>query len=444
MQSHNEVKKWLAAGAMISLVALSLAGCGGSASTAEPKTTAADFTEPTQPVTLTYAGAAYAAADIKPVLDAFNKAHPNITVKYEAVPFTDFNSVLGTRLTNKTNAIDVFDTDMPRTNAYEARGWLADLTTAFPDLKKSVDPGSLQASTVGGKLVAMPYQTSTNFMYYNKDLLTKAGIKFPSASPDARMTWDTVTADAKSAQRAGAKYGLVFDQIDRYYQLQPLMMTSGGGAGATGAKNLTPAVTNAGWESALRWYGKLFADKVSPRGVTDAETPDLFASGQVAYYVGGPWWGPKFEGNKALNFGVAPFPTFQSGKAATPTGGWSLGLNPKSTKANAALIFMKFMGIDNGGYAQYISSLAVPPSNLAGSSKFYASPAFADPRMAGAVDLMKSELANTATLRLQTVGYVEFEDIMTKTFSDIINGGNVPTALDAASKDLTDAWSKLK
>jgi len=48
----------------------------------------------------------------------------------------------------------------------------------------------------------MPYQTSTNFMYYNKDLLTKAGIKFPSASPDARMTWDTVTADAKTAQKA--------------------------------------------------------------------------------------------------------------------------------------------------------------------------------------------------------------------------------------------------
>ena len=102
------------------------------------------------------------------------------------------------------------------------------------------------------------------------------------------------------------------------------------------------------------------------------------------------------------------------------------------------------MGIDNGGYAQYLSSLAVPPSNLAGSSKFYASPAFADPRMAGSVELMKSELANTATLRLQTVGYVEFEDIMTKTFSDIINGGNASTALDSANKDLTDTWSKLK
>ncbi|MFX6334947.1 hypothetical protein ABTF54_19980, partial [Acinetobacter baumannii] len=65
-------------------------------------------------------------------------------------------------------------------------------------------------------------------------------------------------------------------------------------------------------------------------------------------------------------------------------------MNPKETaeKANASAIFMKFMGIDNGGYAQYLSALAVPPSNLDGSAKFYESSAFMDPRMAGVVDLM--------------------------------------------------------
>jgi len=203
-------------------------------------------------------------------------------------------------------------------------------------------------------------------------------------------------------------------------------------------------VTSDAWVKAFSWYGSLFSDRLSPRGVTTAETPDIFASGVVAYYVGGPWWAPKFEAQKDLDFGVAPFPAFAGGKAATPTGGWSLGLNPASQKKRAALIFMKFFGLDNGGYAQFLTALAVPPSNLKGADRFYDSTPLKDVRMAGAVDLIKYELAHTAVLRLQTVGYVEFEDVMTHAFDDIINGADVVKTLKSASDQLTDAWSKYQ
>lgn len=435
-----------ALGGLLALT-LGLAGCGGAPENDTINGVApAELSEPAEPITITYAGAAYDAKQIQPVIDAFQDAHPNITVTYEAVPFDDFNSVLAARLTNSSDSIDVFDVDMPRTDAYVARGWLADLTATFPDLESVVDPGSYEAATVDGKLVTMPYQTSTNIMYYNKTLLKAADIPFPGSAPDQRLTWEQVTDNATKAVAAGAANGLVFDQIDRYYQLQPLAESAGGGPGGTGEGNLTPDITNEGWKSAFTWYGSLFANKLSPRGVAVADTPNLFAAGQVAYYVGGPWWGTQFTAESDLDFGIAPFPAFEGGKAATPTGGWSLGLNPKATadKANAAALFMKFMGIDNGGYAQYLSALAVPPSNLEGSSKFYDSETFKDPRFAGVVDLMKYELDNTATLRLQTVGYVEFEDTLTKAFSDIINGTDADTALQKASDQLDDAWSKYR
>jgi ABC-type glycerol-3-phosphate transport system substrate-binding protein len=447
MAVHSEVKRWVAVIASASLGALALTACAGhSGSGATSGAVPASLTEPTSPITITYAGAAYDATQIQPVLDAFHKAHPNITVKYEAVPFDSFNSVLAARLTNSSDAIDVFDTDMPRTAAYAQRGWLADLSKTFPDLKSVVDPASLQAATVDGKLVAMPYQTSTNILYYNKKLLSAAGVAAPSADPKSRLTWEDVTTDAQKAKAAGAQYGIVFDQIDRYYQLEPLAISAGGGAGGSGDGNLTPDVTNDGWVKAFTWYGKLFSDGLSPRGVAVADTPNIFAAGQTAFYVGGPWWGTQFTGAKDLDFGVAPFPAFSGGKPSTPTGGWSLGLNPKDSgdKANAAAIFMKFFGIDNGGYAQYLTALAVPPSNLQGSAKFYDSEVFKDQRFAGVVDLMKSDLSNTATLRLQNVGYVEFEDIMTKTFDDIINGTDAKTALTSASSQLTDTWAKYK
>lgn len=447
MRTHNDVTRWLAAGAGAALALAALTACSGSGGAGTIDGVApSSLTEPTEPITITYAGAAYDAKQIQPVLDAFQAAHPNITVNYEAVPFDDFNSVLAARLTSSQDAIDVFDVDMPRTAAYAARGWLTDLTDTFPDLASAVDPGSLEAATVDGKVVTMPYQTSTNIMYYNKALLAAAGISAPGATPDDRETWEQITEDAKKAQDAGAQYGLLFDQIDRYYQLQPLAESAGGGPGGTGEGNLTPDVTNDGWEKAFGWYGSIFADGLSPRGVAVADTPNLFAAGKVAYYVGGPWWGTQFVGEAGLDFGIAPFPAFAGGEAATPTGGWSLGMNPQATadKANASAIFLKFMGIDDGGYAQYLSALAVPPSNLEGSAKFYDSEVFTDPRFTGVVDLMKSELATTATLRLQTVGYVEFEDIMTKTFDDIINGTDAKTALASATTQLDDAWAKYR
>jgi multiple sugar transport system substrate-binding protein len=403
-----------------------------------------ELKDPTSPVTITYAGAAYAAQDLKPVLDAFHKAHPMITVDYQASPFDQFNSVLSTRLGRKDATLDVFDVDMPRTDAYQARGWLTDLTAAFPQLTGQVDNGSQQAATSDGKLVALPYQTSSQLMYYNKKLLRAAGIPTPSNDPAKRMTWEAVVADGKKAQQAGAKWGLVTDQIDRYYQLQPLAESIGGGSGVTGDRNLTPDVANAGWTKAFTWYGSLFANKVSPRGVPAAQTPDLFGSGQVAFFPAGPWWATKFAALKDLDFGVTAYPAFEGGKAVTPTGGWSIGLNPASKKVEAAEIFMKFMALDNGGYSQFLGSLAVPPSNGKGFAAFEKQPVFKDPRLDGAVALTKYELANTATLRARTVGYVEFEDTLTKTFDDIINGAPAAGALATANSTIAQAWKKYQ
>ncbi|MFF2522988.1 ABC transporter substrate-binding protein [Streptomyces liangshanensis] len=438
----------LAGGAIA--VALLVTGCGsGSGSSGGSQqpaglTSADALKDPAKPVTINYAGAAYSADDIKPVLKAFHKEHPNITVNYQAVPFDQFNSVLSTRLSRKDTTLDLYDVDMPRTDAYQARGWLTDLSKAFPDLAGKVDKTSLDAATSDGKLVAMPFQTSSQLLYYNKSLLKKAGIPFPSAKPADRPTWEAVTADAKKAQQAGAKYGLVFDQVNRYYQLQPLAESLGGGSGAGGDKNLTPELETAGWEKSMDWYSSLFKDKISPRGVPVAQTPDLFASGQVAFFPGGPWWGPKFAAESKLDFGVAAYPSFKGGKAVTPTGGWSLGLNPASKKAVASEIFMKFMGLDNGGFAQYMPSLAVPPSNTAGTASFYDEKIFKDPRMAGAVELTKYELAHTATLRARTTGYVEFEDTLSKTYDDISNGASVKSALSSATSTINQAWAKYR
>jgi multiple sugar transport system substrate-binding protein len=47
-------------------------------------------------------------------------------------------------------------------------------------------------------------------------------------------------------------------------------------------------------------------------------------------------------------------------------------------------------------------------------------------------------------VRLKTVGYVEFEDIIGKAFGDIINGTPAQQALTRASSQLDSAWKKYR
>lgn len=413
----------------------------GSSSAAPPA--APKFAEPTEKVSLTYVGAAYAADDLKPVFEAFEKAHPNIKIKYESTPFDQLNSVLQTRL-GQAGDIDVFDSDMPRTDAYVARGWLSDLTPSFGDVSSQVDKASIDASTVDGKLVAMPLQTSSQLLYYNKKLLEKAGVALPSVDPTKRMTWQQVVADGKKAQDKGAKWGLVYDQVDRYYQQQPLPESIGGGPGATGDGNLKPDVNNDKWVKAFDFFGSTFAQGIAPRGVPAAETSAEFAGGRTAFFAGGPWWAPGFIDAKDLDFGVSAYPYMEGGEPVTPTGAWSLGLNKNSKNQDAALIFLNFMGLENGGFTQYVKAIAIPPANTEGAKKYYEQATFTAPEMAGAKELLAHEISTTARVRLKTVGYIEFEDVMTKTFDDIINGTSAKDALGKAQTDLEKAWAKYK
>lgn len=442
---------WRRAGVLTlaAATAVAVAACGGDAeeeaANAAPSLKAADeLTEPSSPVTITYVGAAYAAEDLEPVFAAFTEAHPNITVEYESVPFDELNNVLQVRLDGDAGDIDVFDADMPRVAAYESRGYLTDLTPTFGDIGDQVDAASIDASTVDGLLVAMPLQTSSQLLYYNRALLEAAGIEPPSADPAERPTWEQVSADGAKAQAAGATWGLVFDQLDRYYQLQPMAESLGGGNGATGDGNLEPAVNTEEWVTAFEWYGKQYADGISPRGVTAAETPELFGSGQAAFFAGGPWWAPGFVENTELDFGVAPYPAFEGGDPVTPTGAWSLGLNKKTANLDASLIFMRFMGLDGDGFSQYVENIAIPPANTAGSEKYFEQATFSTPQMAGAREILANEISETAVTRVKTVGYIEFEDIMGKTFADIINGTPAQDALDKANDDLTTTWAKYQ
>jgi len=376
---------------------------------------------------------------LAPLIAAFEAENPNIRVEYQAIPFNDLNDVIQNRIGSGDSTPDVYYADQPRMSALVSRGLLEDITDDVGDISDVFWPSAIEASTVDGRLYSLPLTTSTQILYYNEELLEAAGIEFPSMDPEARLTWEELVESATAAQEAGAEWGITFDQVSRYYQIQPLPESLGGGSGVSPDNELEPAFTNDGWIEAMTFYGNLFESGLSARGVTPEQTIDLFSNGQSAFFVGGPWWLPAFDA-APVEFGVAPHPFFAEGEPVTPTGAWSWGVNPNTEHREEAIAFISFATINETGALAFAEVFPLPPTNIAVFNSYYAQ----NQVVPGVEELILYELENTSVVRAQTRGYIQFEEIIGQAMEDIRNGADVESTLESASQQLERVWSRME
>ena len=427
---------------------LALTGCSGSAASGPSAQRTENWSipdaDPTE--TVNAVGIIDPQTDtIDDVIAAFHQEHPTIKINYQYVPFDSLNSVLDSRITSRTGDPDVFWVDQPRVPALVVRGYLTDLTEQFGPLTDALQEATVSTGSYEDRLYALPLSNSTQLLYYNKQFLQQAGLDEPSTDPDQRISWQDLRPLARQAQnRGGAQHGLLFGQPNRYYQLQPLPVSAGGGDGATGPVRLTPAVDNDGWIAAMDYYGSLFADRITPRGMAPEQVDSTFLAGGTGFLIQGDWMVGKLA-ESTLDWGVALHPTWEGGKPATPTGSWSVGLNPFSTKKEAASIFLRWLAIDGkGGYSTYRTASELPANSKGLQAHLEESTFTSTPAGRAAAEMIAYETEHTATPRVPTPGYLEFEDIIGRAFSDISNGTDPRVALPSASKQLGTAWQQYQ
>jgi len=381
----------------------------------------------------------------QPVIEAFEKANPGIKIRQQPVPFDQLNAQIQARIGAGDDSIDLYGADEPRVPALAKRGLLKDLSSELEKVTAATTPEAVSATTADGKLYALPQWTSTQLLFYNKELLEKAGIEPPSADPAKRMTWDELVANAKKAQEAGAKYGFGFEQVDRYYQLQPLFESSGAGSGLTGEGLLTADVNSPKWVETMTWYGDLYKNGLAPRGIPAEQMSPLFLNGQIAYFVAGPWNFFEFGKSDSLKWGIAPHPYFAGGKPVTATDSWAVGISPHSKHPDEALKFATYLTVDDEGALLTTAANPLPPANKAAFKKnVEQQTALGGEATAPYGELLAYELSNTAVSRPRTVGYVAFEEVMNRAFSDVRNGADPKQVLERAQKQLTATFGRLK
>ncbi len=180
---------------LLILLSLLLSACGQAA-------------PPAQKATITVWDYYGEATPIKPMLESFMAANPNITVKYEALDWDTTNEKLNVVMTGGTPP-DVVTIDMTWLPKFAALG-------AFSDLKplsggklngvaweQAYTPGALEAITYDNKIVAALYDFDTYALYYRNDLFQQKGLQVPK-------TWDELLAVAQKLAE-GDKYLYEFD-----------------------------------------------------------------------------------------------------------------------------------------------------------------------------------------------------------------------------------------
>ncbi|EMO5534393.1 extracellular solute-binding protein [Klebsiella variicola] len=150
--------------------------------------------------------AAYSENDIRAMTSDFEKQHPDVKVNLEFVPYEALHDKIVAARGAGDNGYDVvlFDAIWPA--EFSRFDLLQDVSSRIAaDEREKIFPGAMNTVVYQGKTLGMPWILDTKYLYYNKAMLDKAGIKTPPAS------WQQVMDDAKVLKDKGiVKYPLVW------------------------------------------------------------------------------------------------------------------------------------------------------------------------------------------------------------------------------------------
>ncbi len=248
-----------------------------------------------------------------------------------------------------------------------------------PDLQQFAQSGAL--TPLGNYAIF----TNSIALFYNKDILAKAGVTPPK-------TWAELRADAKKLT-SGTTYGLALSAPATYegtWQFMPFMWSNGGDE-----RNIaTPQVA-----AALQLLVDLKSDGSMSSSVVNwsqADVDDQFKAGNAAMMVNGPWQFPVLNGVSGLHYGVVPVPVPNAGGVpVAPLGGETWTVPNTGNKAHEQLA-AKVVQCLNSDKNQLLlgKKRQVVPTKLA------LLPAFvkANPSMAAFATVVKTARARTGEL----------------------------------------------
>lgn len=306
----------------------------------------------------------------------FHEKYPNITIDMSVVNANDLSTVSQTRLSaNDIDVLDIFgfaNGAQPYMKMVDAPNWqqlidaelLMDLT-GQPFLANYDKSALADAGTYKDKVYAINLgRVSYSGIYYNKDMFAANNVKVPTTWPELVAACETFKAANIPCMTAGGKDGW------------PIFV---GAYGLLGAIYPDQAALVEGlWTGTIKWndakslemwqkmqvYARDMVEE-GASGIGGDAAPGRFASGAVAMFPGGTWYGPAIDtAAPAFKWGYIPFPgsdnaadnKYLFGKYDQ---GWAVAA--KTPNKDAALLYLTEFS-DPANYQAFVDAVGFIPT----------------------------------------------------------------------------------
>ncbi len=344
---------------LVTLLSVALAACAPAASPVPPAATpaqpAAAPTQAAAPATNPPAAAAasggqtveieywqYFYESKKNLMDQliadFEKANPNIKVTQTTFPYDQYNDKVAASVPagRGPDVINLYYGWLPK---YIDSGYLAPLPESdFPSatIEKDFIP-MVQAAKFDGKYYALPTAVRDLAIFYNKDLVTAAGID-PNAAP---KTMDDLVQYAQKLTKTDGggnitQAGWRIDMSNQDHNLfREILIREYGGQPLSADRKKVQWATPEGY-AAWQFLVDLTKKYKVSSPTLDQDGPTAWLAQHAAMMVSGSFYLGTAKSNAKFNWGVWPMPAGPKG-VANYGSFWTNGITTKATKDPAKL-----------------------------------------------------------------------------------------------------------
>ncbi len=291
---------------------------------------------------------------IEKIIDDYNKSQDKVFVKHTFLPWGDiWTKNLASVAAG--NPADVIINDINTVSQRAENKQVEDLSKYVDDsFKQQFYPHLWETVEYEGKAYAVPFNTDTRLLFYNKKAFKEAGLD-PNKPPE---TWAELEEYAK---KLDVKKGDNYERIG-FYPLwgsagaSSWMMNADSGKGFIDNGKLaihTPKKVEA-LEWILGWKERLGENTVQAfQAEFGSEQANPFIAEKVAMWVDvGTFYTQLRDYGQDIEFGVAPIPAYQEGTGNWAEGGGFVAEIPKGAKhPKEAMDFIKYLtGVDAQKY----------------------------------------------------------------------------------------------
>lgn len=226
-------------------------------------------------------------AVIRDIVRQFEEDNPDVTVVIQMVEWLRYNEKLLTMLLGH-RAPDIARISVQWCKRYAELEAFADISHMIAaDEYSDFVESRLASCRDGERLFGLPHSSIALMMYYNVDLIEKAGIQIPQ-SPDDAWTWDELEENCrKTMKETGVHYG--WSTFRGFFPLVPFFYQRGGRLFDDSLSHSTFARSEN--IKALEWFIEQHRQGIAPPSSWTGGDPgtQLFMRGYCAFHIIGNW-----------------------------------------------------------------------------------------------------------------------------------------------------------